>query len=73
MRIQDIPEIDRLSTPEKILLVEELWEHIAAQPSAVPIPSSHVDELQRRLHRQASQPGPMLSLEELQSRIESRK
>lgn len=73
MRIRDIPEIDQLSTSEKILLVEDLWDQIAAQPSAVPIPPSHVDELERRLLRQATHPGPLLSLEELQSRIDSRK
>ncbi|GJL67548.1 MAG: hypothetical protein NPIRA06_01830 [Nitrospirales bacterium] len=73
MRIQDFPEIDRLSTPEKILLVEELWDHIASDPSAVPIPQSHSNELERRLHRQETQPGPLLSLEELQSRIDRRK
>ncbi len=73
MRIQDIPEIDRLSTPEKILLVEDLWDHIASDQSAVPIPQSHVNELERRLRRQATQPGTLLSLEELQSRIDRRK
>lgn len=73
MRIQDIPEIDRLSTQEKILLVEELWDHIASDPSAIPIPQSHGNELERRLHRQETQPGPLLSLEELQRRIDRHK
>ena len=56
MRIQDIPEIDRLSTPEKILLVEELWDHIASDPSAVPIPlkvmsmNSKGDSIVKRLN-----------------------
>ena len=72
MRIQDIPEIDRLSTPEKILLVEDLWDYIASDPSAIPIPQSHVNELEARLHRQVTQPGTLLSLEELQSRITRR-
>ena len=27
MRVTDIPEIAQLSTPEKILLVEDLWEY----------------------------------------------
>ena len=73
MRIKDIPDIDRLSTPEKILLVEDLWEHIAAQPSGVPMPVSHIDELERRQRCQVTHPGSLLSLDELQSRIESRK
>ena len=73
MRIQNIPEIDRLSMSEKFLVVEDLWEHIAAQPSEVPLPASHIDELERRRHRQETHPGSLLSLDELQSRIESRK
>jgi putative addiction module component (TIGR02574 family) len=64
MGIQDIPEFDRLNTPEKILLVEDLWDHIAAKPSTVPVPQSHVNELERRLDRQTAQPGALLSLEE---------
>lgn len=73
MRIQDIPEIDRLSTSEKILLVEDLWDQIASQPSEIPIPPSHINELERRLHRHTTHPGTLLSLEELQSRIDPRK
>lgn len=73
MRIQDIPEIDRLSTPEKILLVEDLWDQIASDPSAVPIPRSHANELEKRLDGQATQPGSLLSLDELQNRIDRRK
>ncbi|GJQ50772.1 MAG: hypothetical protein HKUEN01_31580 [Candidatus Kuenenia stuttgartiensis] len=29
MRASDIPEITKLSTPEKILLVEDLWDSIS--------------------------------------------
>ena len=70
MRIQDIPALNQLSTPEKILFVEDLWDHIASDPSAVPVPPSHIQELERRLHRQETQPGPLLSLEELHKRID---
>ncbi len=73
MRIQDIPEIERLSTSEKILLVEDLWDQIASEPSEVPIPPSHIQELERRLHRHTTHPGTLLSLEELQSKIDLRK
>ncbi|MCZ7624114.1 hypothetical protein KsCSTR_30000 [Candidatus Kuenenia stuttgartiensis] len=30
MRVNDIPEITKLSTPEKILLVEDLWDSISS-------------------------------------------
>jgi hypothetical protein len=38
MRVSDISEIKKLSTPEKILLVEDLWDSIASDESAVPVP-----------------------------------
>jgi putative addiction module component (TIGR02574 family) len=65
--------ITKLSTPEKILLVEDLWDNIASDESAVPFPQSHRQELDRRLKRYESAPGTLLSLEELQTRIERRK
>lgn len=73
MRVSDIPEIAGLSTPEKILLVEDLWDSIASDESSVPVPQSHMEELDTRLKRFESHPGNLLSLEELQIRIESRK
>ena len=44
MRVNDIPEIARLSTPEKILLAEDLWDSIASDESRVPVPQSHTEE-----------------------------
>ena len=41
MRVSDIPEIARLTIPEKILLLEELWDSIASEESNVPVPQSH--------------------------------
>ncbi len=73
MRATDIPEITKLSTPEKILLVEDLWDSIVSDESVVPVPPSHMEELDRRLKRFESTPGPLLSLDELQVGIERRK
>jgi putative addiction module component (TIGR02574 family) len=73
MRVTDIPEIGKLSAPEKILLVEDLWDSIASDESGVPVPQSHMDELDRRAKRYEAHPGDLLSLDELRSRIEKRK
>ena len=73
MRAVDIPEISQLSVPERILLLEELWDNIASHDSDVPIPESHQVELDRRLKRHIKSPGAVLSLGELQGRIEKRK
>jgi putative addiction module component (TIGR02574 family) len=73
VRLRDISEITKLSTAEKILLVEDLWESIASDESAVPVPERHKIELDRRLKRYESAPGTLLSLDELRTRIEKRK
>ena len=73
MRVTDIPEINSLSTSEKILLVEDLWDRIAVDELSVPVPQSHKEELDKRLRRYKSHPGNILSLEELQERVERRK
>ena len=73
MRVSDIHEIIKLSTPEKILLVEDLWDSIASDEFAVPVPQSHMEELDQRLKGYGSPPGNLLSLEELRTRIERRK
>ncbi len=71
MNLINMPEIKKLSMPEKILLVEDLWESIAADSSVMPIPESHKSELQRRLAIFDNHPGDLISLEELKSRIAS--
>lgn len=73
MRASDIPQITKLTTPEKILLVEDLWDSIASDESVVPVPQSHMEELDRRVKQFQSAPGSLLSLDELRARIEGRK
>jgi putative addiction module component (TIGR02574 family) len=73
VRVNDIPEIVKLSTPEKILLVEDLWDSIASDEANVPVLQSHLEELDKRLKSYESDPGNLLSLEELQARIARRK
>ncbi|MBI4825504.1 MAG: addiction module protein [Nitrospirae bacterium] len=73
MRVIDIPQIEKLSIPEKILLVEDMWDSISSEESAVPIPESHMMELDRRSARHKSSPGGLLSLDELRKKIELRK
>jgi putative addiction module component (TIGR02574 family) len=73
MHATEIPKLRQLSKPEKILLVEDLWENIAADDSDIPVPKSHKDELNKRLTRHLKSPGNLLSLRQLQDKIEKRK
>ncbi len=73
MRVKDLPEISKLSTPEKILLVEDLWDSISADESSIAVPESHRAALDNRLKRYQSAPGKLLSLDDLKARIEKKK
>ena len=73
MQVNDIPEIAHMSVQEKILFLEDMWETIRTEPSSIPIPQSHKDELSRRLARYRENPGDLLTLEELQARVLKRK
>jgi len=73
MRVIDIPQLAKLSMPEKILLVEDIWDNISSEESTIPVPQSHITELDRRLAKHKSSPGTLLSLDELRTRIELRK
>jgi len=73
MRVNEIPEIARLTVAEKILLLEDLWDSIAAEESSVPVPQSHREELDRRLAEYEKDPGTLLTLDELRGRVEARR
>ena len=73
MRVIDIPRLEKLTMPEKILLVEDIWDNISSEESTIPIPQSHIAELDRRLAGHKSGLGTLLSIDELRTRIESRK
>lgn len=40
-----------LSTAERILVLQDLWDQIAADPAEVPVTASQTEELDRRLAR----------------------
>ncbi len=51
-------ELSVLSAAERILLVEEIWDRIAAEPDSVPLSTTHRDELDRRLDVLDKNPDP---------------
>ncbi len=73
MKPSDIPGIADLSPSEKILLVEDLWDDISLEEGRIDVPDSHKKELDRRLANYKKNPGKLLTLEELQTRINSGK
>jgi putative addiction module component (TIGR02574 family) len=61
--------IDQLSIPERILLVEEIWDSIAATPEEVPLSNAQRAELDRRLAAYEADPQTGSSWEEVNARL----
>jgi putative addiction module component (TIGR02574 family) len=61
-----------LSPPEKLQLVEDLWDDLAADPSEVPIHDWQKEELARRKANLMNNPAAGLSWTEVKRRIRSR-
>lgn len=64
--------IDRLSVPDRITLVQEIWDSIAADPESVPLTERLKLELDRRLADLDANPDNVLTWEEIQARIRER-
>ena len=61
--------IERLSVEERLVLVEELWDSIAA---ATPLTDAQRGELDRRLADHEAHPDDVVSWEEVESSIAAR-
>jgi putative addiction module component (TIGR02574 family) len=58
-----------LSIPERIQLVEDIWDSIACQPEKFELTSDIRDELDRRLLEYEQQPHDQSSWDEVRSRL----
>lgn len=61
--------IDKLSLPERILLVEEIWDSIADEADALEVPQWHEEELARRLAAHDADPKAGSAWPEVKARI----
>ena len=69
MRPLPVDEILELPVPERIRLVELIWDSIAAVPEAVPVSAELKAELDRRLVEFEANPEAGLPWEEVRERI----
>jgi putative addiction module component (TIGR02574 family) len=61
-----------LSPSEKLQLVEDLWDDLAATPDAVPVHDWQKEEITRRKANLVGHPASGLTWEEVQRRVRSR-
>jgi putative addiction module component (TIGR02574 family) len=61
-----------LSPAEKLQLVEDLWDNLAASPTAVPVHDWQKEELARRKANLMNSPASGLSWDEVKQRVRAR-
>ena len=64
-------QFDQLTPPQQLELVQELWDRVASRPGAVPVPPSHLEELQRRLVEHDTSPDDVVDLKILRAEFRS--
>jgi len=64
-----LAEIMQLSTAERIQLVEDIWDTVAAQPEDVALTEAQMQELDRRLDAYHKDPQAGASWQEVQQRV----
>ncbi|MDQ3606277.1 MAG: addiction module protein [Gemmatimonadota bacterium] len=64
-----ITDILKLSVAERIQLVEDIWDSIAAEPDALELSAEQRSELDRRLADQEANPGAGRSWDEVKARL----
>ncbi len=68
----DTGSVFDLSPAEKLQLVEDLWDDLAAVPSDVPVHDWQIAEMDRRMANLRANPSSGLSWEEVKRRIRDR-
>ena len=68
-----LPEITQLSAAERIQLVEDIWDTIAAEPEAVALTEAQKQELDQRLDDYHANPQAGSSWQEVRQRIQGQK
>lgn len=66
------PDFSHLSTAERIIVVEEIWDSIAVEQTETPLTPAQQTELDRRLQAYRNSPDAGDSWEAVKSRIQAK-
>ncbi len=69
MILESIPDVNRLTAAEKLLLVGELWEDLASHPTEVPVSREQIAELDRRMENYRKNPSQVTTWDGILQRI----
>lgn len=65
-----LDEILKLNVPERVQLIEAIWDSIAAAPDPLPVTDKQRQELDRRLDAYAHEPSDLRPWDEVRERLE---
>lgn len=69
MILDRFPEVQRLSTTEKLQFVSELWNDLEDHPAEVPVDEEILAELDRRMEHFRKNPGDFTTWETVKERL----
>ena len=69
MILEQHPELQRLSPADKLALVSELWDDLAAHPEDVPVAPGLIAELDRRMEAYRQDPTQVTTWEAVKARL----
>ena len=69
MILEQHPELSRLSPSDKLMLVTELWDDLAAHPGQIPVTDEVITQLDRRMEKFKKDPPAVTTWEEVQLRV----
>jgi putative addiction module component (TIGR02574 family) len=67
--LEKFPEVKRLPSSEKLILISEVWNDLEAHPAEVPVPPDVVAELDRRMEHFRRHPDRFTTWEAVKERI----
>ena len=72
MATKDHSDLLRLSVAERLELIEDLWDSIAADPGSLPLTAGQEQEIERRLADHERDPSSAIPWEEVRERLRAR-
>ena len=69
MILEQHPELRKLPPSEKLALVSELWDDLAAHPENVPVSPEQIAELDRRMEEYRKNPEAVITWEAVRRRL----
>jgi len=69
MILETLPDLGRMTPAQKLVLVTELWDDLAAHPVEVPVSPAQIAQLDQRMADYRRDPNQVTTWDAIQQRI----